>query len=207
MKRSFVLSVLISAAPYLGHGQRLSTGDPQLRVRSGPPAVAPDDQLLPESSVLPAATFDRKAYPQKYSAVYVPVSLTTGTIRTSEFVISKRSEWYDIMLQFEKPLPLQQLRCMTGTTTGPLDERDCGKDDPILRADWTVWLDGRIVQWGSIPDGCGCKFVAKGFFKQIGSFPLEKGKKYVVQVHFTKDGTPLNVANPHLIVIPHQDMW
>jgi hypothetical protein len=29
----------------------------------------------------------------------------------------------------------------------------------------------------------------------------ESGKKYVVEVKFTKDGTPLNVANPHLIVI------
>ena len=41
----------------------------------------------------------------------------------------------------------------------------------------------------------------------MGSFGLQSGKKYVVQVHFTKDGTALNTANPHLIVIPHQDMY
>lgn len=208
MKRSLVIGVLaISVVSYLGHGQRMSTSDPQLRVRNGPPAQAPDEQLLPVSSVVAADPYDRKAYPQKYSAVYMPLSLAIGRVRTSEFSISKRSEWYDIMLSFEKPLPLQQMRCMTGTTAGPLDKRPCEKDDPILRADWTVWLDGRIVQWGSIPDNCGCKFAAEDFFKQIGSFPLEKGKKYVVQVHFTKDGTPLNIANPHLIIIPHQDMW
>jgi hypothetical protein len=192
---------------YLGHGQRTSTGDPQLRVRNGTAAQAPDEELLPESKALPAEHYDRKAYPQKYSAVYVPLSLAMGRVRTAEFTIPKRSEWYDIMLQFEKPLPLLQMQCMTGTTNGPLDERLCEKGEPILKADWTVWLDGRVVRWGSIPDNCGCIFIAKEFFKQIGSFPLEKGKTYVVQVHFTKDGTLLNVANPHLIVIPHQDMW
>jgi hypothetical protein len=208
MKRSLLLCALsISAVSSLGHGQHSSTSAPQLRARNGPPAQAPDEQLLPVSSVVPVEAYDRKAYPQKYSTVYMPLSLAIGRVRTSEFTIPKRSEWYDVMLQFEKPLPLQQMRCMTGTTTGPLDERPCEKNDPILRADWTVWLDGRIVQWGSIPDGCGCIFTNKDLYKQIGFFPLEKGKTYVVQVHLTKDGTALNVANPHLIVIPHQDMW
>lgn len=185
----------------------MSSGNPQLHPRSGPAAQSPAEQLLPASSALPVLPFDHKAYPQKYSAVYVPLSLAIGGLRTSEFTVSKRSEWYDLMLQFEKPLPLQQMQCMTGTTSGPLDERLCEKDDPILGADWTVWLEGRIVQWGSIPKGCGCIFTAKVFFKQIGTFPLEKGGTYIVQVHFTKNATRLNAANPHLIIIPHQDMW
>jgi len=96
---------------------------------------------------------------------------------------------------------------MVEVTLGPLDKKDCEKDDPIVRANWTVWEDGRIVEFGSIPDNCGCIFTNENIFKQVGSFPLEAGKKYVVQVHFTKDGSPLNVANPHLIVIPHQYMW
>jgi len=96
---------------------------------------------------------------------------------------------------------------MTGTTLGRLDAKGCERGDPIIRADWTVWEDGRMVEWGSIPDDCGCIFTNKNIFKQVGSFPLEAGRKYVVQVRFTKDGSPLNVANPHLIVIPHQDMW
>jgi acyl-homoserine lactone acylase PvdQ len=37
-------------------------------------------------------------------------------------------------------------------------------------------------------------------FKFLGSFPGEAGKKFVVKAKFTRDGTPLNVANPHLIV-------
>jgi hypothetical protein len=96
---------------------------------------------------------------------------------------------------------------MTGATSGPLDAKDCGKDERVLRADWTVWEDGHILYWGSIPDEDGGAWAAKSIFIQVGSFGLVGGKKYVVQVHFTKDGTALNVANPHLIVIPHKDMY
>jgi hypothetical protein len=95
---------------------------------------------------------------------------------------------------------------MTGATLGPLDAKDCGKNERVLRADWTVWEDGRIVNWGAIPDEDGGKWGAD-IFIQVGDFGAVSGKRYVVQVHFTKDGTALNAANPHLIVIPHGDMY
>jgi len=183
--------------------QEVDGNGPRLRLRP----QTPNEQLLPPSSVAPFVVPSPKKYPQKYAAVYMPISLAAGRVRTPEFPVRKRSQWYDIMLQFEKPLPFLRMVCMVGVTSGTLDKRDCGKDDPIVRADWTVWEDGRIVEWGSIPDNCGCIFTNENIFKQVGSFPLEAGKNYVVQVHFTKDGSPLNVASPHLIVIPHQDMW
>jgi hypothetical protein len=95
---------------------------------------------------------------------------------------------------------------MTGATLGPLDAKDCEENERVLRADWTVWEDGHIVGWGSIPDEDGGAW-SKNIFIQMGSFGSEAGKKYVVQVHFTKDGTALNIANPHLIIIPHKDMY
>ncbi|HKW74168.1 MAG TPA: carboxypeptidase-like regulatory domain-containing protein [Terriglobales bacterium] len=167
---------------------------------------APDEQLIPLRDAIPIAAGTRhKKWPQKYSAVYMPVSLAVGRVRTPEFPVGK--QWYDIMVQVEKPLPFMQLTCMMGVTAGPLDLKYCSTDDPLLRADWTVWDNGHIIQWGSIPNGCGCKFTDKYIFKSLGSFPAEAGEKYVVQVHFTKDGTPLDVANPHLIIIKHKDMW
>jgi hypothetical protein len=167
---------------------------------------APNEQLLPPSSVAPFVVPNPKKYPQKYAAVYMPISLAAGRVRTPKFV-AKCSQYYDIMLQFEKPLPFLRMVCMVGVTSGPLDKKDCEKDDPIVRADWTVWEGGRIVEWGSMRDCCDSKFTKENIFKLVGMFLLEAGKKYVVQVHFTKDGSALNVANPHLIVIPHQDMW
>ena len=170
------------------------------------PKKAPDEQLIPLSDAMPAAAVPRhKKYPEKYSAVYMPVSLAAGRVRTAEFPVKK--DWYDIMVQVEEPLPFTQMTCMMGVTSGPLELKDCASDDPVLRADWTVWENGHMIRWGSIPNGCGCIFMDKHIYKQLGSFPAESGRKYVVQVHFTKDGTPLNVANPRLIVIPHRDMW
>jgi hypothetical protein len=146
-----------------------------------------------------------KKYPQKYAAVYMPVSLAEGRVRTPEFTVAK-SQWYVIVLQVDEPLPPLRMRCMTGATLGPLDAKDCGKNERVLRADWTVWEGGHLVYWGSIPDADGGSW-GKDIIVQVGSVGLDAGRKYVVQVHFTKDGSALNIANPHLIVIPHRYMY
>lgn len=152
---------------------------------------------------VPGAAGSHKDHPYRYSVVDVPVSLAVGTVRTPTFPVV--SQWYDIMVQVEKPLPFRQMACMMGVASGLFDPKDCNSNDPLLRADWKV-LDGdQIVDKGSIPDRCACKFEDKYIYKFLGSFAGEAGKKYVVEVKFTRDGTPLNVANPHLIVIRHRD--
>lgn len=207
MKRTFfrtffaIIFVLYSALAL--PAQEGDASEPRLHPR---PQV-PNEQLLPPSSVAPFVVPDPKKYPQKYAAVYMPISLAAGRVRTPEFHVKKHPQWYDIMLQVEKPLPLRRMECMLGATSGGFDKRDCQKDDPTIRADWTVWEGERIVEWGSMRDCCGSIFTKENIYKQIGSFALDAGKNYVVQVHFTTDGSRLNVANPHLIVIPHQDMW
>jgi hypothetical protein len=108
-----------------------------------------------------------RKYPQKYAAVYMPISLAAGKVRTPEFPIKKGSQWYDLMLQFEKPLPFRRMSCMVGAT-GPFGKEDCEKDDPIVRADWTVWEDGQIVEWGSVPENCVCIFTTENIFRQAG---------------------------------------
>jgi hypothetical protein len=159
----------------------------------------------------------------------MPVSLAVGTVRTPEFPVD--GQWYDIILQVEKPISLlfQRERCMLGTTLGPLDVKDCGRDDPLLQANWAVCehdaeqchselpsqpqhgtLMHRIpgvVSRGSIPDNCACSFTAKYIYRQLGSFATQAGKKYMVEVRFTKDAGALNVANPHLLIIRHKDFW
>jgi hypothetical protein len=97
--------------------------------------------------------------------------------------------------------------CMMGVAGGPLNLENCSSNDPLLRADWTVWDGEHLVDHGSIPDRCACSFETKHIYKLLGSFSGEAGKKYNVEVKFTKDGTPLNVANPHLVVIQHRKFW
>jgi hypothetical protein len=207
MKRALVTAfftiIFVSCSVLTLPAQEVDASGPRLHPRP----QAPNEQLLPPSSVAPFVVQNPKKYPQKYASVYMPISLAAGRVRTPEFPVKKHSQWYDIMLQVEKPLPFRRMECMVGATSGGLDKKDCEKDDPIVRADWTVWEDGRIVEWGSMRDCCGSIFTKENIYKQIGTFPLEAGKNYVVQVRFTKDGSPLNVANPHLIIIPHGDMW
>jgi hypothetical protein len=142
--------------------------------------------------------YSDKDHPYRYSVVDIPVSLAAGTVRTPEF--SPPSRWYWIMVQVEKPLPTRQMQCTTGTTAGPLDSKNCTNDDPLLRADWIVLEDGQAVKSGSSTTKADASFTTDNISKFIGSFPALAGKKYVVEVKFTKDGTPLNVANPHLII-------
>ena len=144
-----------------------------------------------------------KEHPYRHSDVDVPISLALGSVRTPEFSVI--SQWYDIMVQVEKPLPFLKMQCMMGVTSGLRDPKDCGGNDPLLRADWTVWDGEQLVDKGSIPNRCACKFENKHIYKFLGSFAGEAGKKYVVEVKFTNDGTPLNVANPHLIIIQHRN--
>jgi hypothetical protein len=142
-----------------------------------------------------------KEHKYRYSEIDIPVSLAVGTVRTPEFPV--KDEAYFIMIQAQKRLPFLDMKCMMGLTAGPLDIQDCkdANKEPLLQADWTVWEDGKMVAQGSNPNRCACEFTNKYLFKFLGTFLGKSAKKYVVEVKFTKDGTPLNVTNPHLIVI------
>jgi hypothetical protein len=144
-----------------------------------------------------------KKFPEKYSDVYMPVSLAVGTVRTPEFVVD--SQLYDILIQVEKPFIFNRMTCMMGVSDSPIDH--CRSNEPLLRADWTVWDGEHIVDHGSIPDRCACSFDKEYIYKFLGYFSGEAGKKYTVEVKFTNDGTPLNVANPRLIIIQHKKFW
>ena len=146
-----------------------------------------------------ASAGSHKDHPYRYSVVDMPVSLAVGTVRTPEFSVVKK--WYWIMLQVEKPFPFRQMECMMGVTSSPIESKDCSGDDPLLRTDWTVWNEGHFVSSGSSTTKADAKYTKEYIFKFLGNFAGEAGKKYVVEVKFTKDGTPLNVANPRLIVV------
>ena len=139
-----------------------------------------------------------KDHPYRYSVVDVPVSLAVGTVRTPEFPV--KHEAYFIMLQAEPRLPFDDMRCMMGLKDGTLDYKDC-KNEPLIQADWAVRDDTHLVGHGSSSGFGAAEFTGRYLFKFLGQFMGESGRNYVVEMKFTKDGTPLNVANPHLIVI------
>lgn len=146
-----------------------------------------------------------KDFPEKYSEVYMPVSLAPGTVRTPEFPVVH--EAYDIIIQADRSLPISQMICMMAASANPFESKDCTGNDPLLRADWTVWDGEHIVAQGSSSGSASRAIANDHIWKSLGSFVGEAGKKYVVEVKFTKDGTPLNVAHPHLIVIRYKKFW
>jgi hypothetical protein len=139
-----------------------------------------------------------KDHKYRYSEIDMPVSLAVGTVRTPEFPVIH--EAYFIMVQAEKRLPFVDMECMMGLMSGPLDKSKCDKE-PLLQTNWIVWDGEHIVAQGLNRTEADAEFTNKHLFKFLGKFMGESGRKYVVEVKFTKDGTPLNVANPHLIVI------
>jgi hypothetical protein len=156
--------------------------------------------------MLPSVSAGRhKDFPEKYSDIYMPVSLAVGTVRTPEFPVI--FEDYDIIIQADRSLPVSQMICMMGATSNPFELKECSSDDPLLQAEWTVWNEGHIVAHGLSARSGGSSITKDQICKSLGGFAGEAGKKYVVEVKFTKDGTRLNAANPRLIVIQHKKFW
>ena len=142
-----------------------------------------------------------RKYPR--ADVDMPVSLAVGTVRTPAFQVIP--EAYYIMVQVSKPFrdmkTFLEWMCWMGMTNGPGDERYCNNEPPRLQATWRVLDEGRVVATGTSPLKASSIFESDYMIKVIGQFLGELGKKFVVQVNFTNDGTPLNAGNPHLIVI------
>jgi len=129
----------------------------------------------------------------------MPVSLAAGTVRTPEFHVTHEN--YVIMIELEKKLPFADMMCMLGLTTGPLSSFNCDKQ-PLLQADWTLLDGGRVVAEGSVHERNGnADYLNRYIFRHLGRFVGEDSKTYTLEVKFTKDGTPLNVTDPHLIVV------
>jgi hypothetical protein len=144
--------------------------------------------------------YSDKDHPYRYSIVDIPVSLALGSLRTPEFS-PRKTRWHRILVQIEKPFPTKQMACMMSVDDdSPMSWKECPLNDRLLRADWTVWEDGRIASNGSSTTHADGIYETDHIFKFLGKFPALSGHKYVLEVKFTKDGTPLNVANPHLIV-------
>jgi hypothetical protein len=73
--------------------------------------------------------------------------------------------------------------------------------DNLIEAEWKVLDGGRIVAQGTTGGSSGDMAWSDSFMdRYLGEFVGEPDKKYVVEVKFIKDGTPLKVVNPRLFV-------
>lgn len=132
--------------------------------------------------------------------VDMPVTLAKGTIRSPEFTVKHKR--YIVALQVDNALPLGQTKCMLGVHDA-WEHNDCEVVGFHLavEAEWTLYADGQPVAHGTVRGKDTDWETSRSHTSRwIGNFMGEKGKEYVLEVTFTKDGTALRVANPRLIV-------
>jgi hypothetical protein len=129
--------------------------------------------------------------------VNIPVSLAVGHVRTPVFKVVK--DRYIILIVTKKRLPFGEMCCKVGISTDPR-EKDVCNADPLIEAKWTVWNDQHIVAKGESKGFEGGFFSNTDMGRYLGDFYGEAGKKYFLDVEFTKDGTALAVTDPHLNV-------
>lgn len=129
----------------------------------------------------------------------MPISLAQGTVRTPPFAVYH--EGYQIIIRAErnKGLSLDEMDCMMGITTGPLDSAKCDKE-PLFQADWTIWDGAQAVAQGSVRGRHGGAWATDSIERYIGNFGGQSNKTYELELNFTKDASALNVTDPHLIV-------
>jgi hypothetical protein len=134
----------------------------------------------------------------KHEPVVMPVSLAMGTtVRTPEFLVKKTE--YFIFIRVSRGLPVGQLSCMIGGRGAP---SHCAMFhwDNVIDAEWKV-LDGEnVVAQGTTPGYGDMAWSDSDMDRNLGEFTGEANKKYVVEVKFTRDGTPLKDLNPRLVV-------
>jgi hypothetical protein len=130
--------------------------------------------------------------------LHFPVSLKLGHVKTPEF--TTRGGMNAIEITVKNVLPAAELSCMMGISEGPQDPVDCNKES-LVEANWKVWSGGHVAAQGSSRDmGKRGYYQGNLYGKYIGVFKAKKHEKYSLEVDFTKDGSALAVADPHLTV-------
>jgi hypothetical protein len=153
------------------------------------PPCEPGVNRNPKRGKYPSALLDK------------PILLGSCIVRSPDVAVTKKST-YRLLLEADATLGLDRMNCMLGLFSGPLQRQyyNCLDTEPLLKADWTVWLGNQVVARGSSPlEGYG-SWSKNSIAKIIGRFNSEAGNKYVVEVKFLRDGSAINPANPHLVV-------
>jgi hypothetical protein len=132
--------------------------------------------------------------------LHFPVSLKVGHVKTPEFTTRGGGGVNAIEITARNLLPAAELGCMMGISEGPQDPVDCNKE-PLIEASWKMLSGGHVVAQGSSRDmGKRGYYFGSFYGKYIGVFKAKKHEKYSLEVDFTKDGSALAVADPHLTV-------
>lgn len=137
--------------------------------------------------------------------VNIPISLAIGTIRTPEFSV-KREPYMIVIAAKKGPIPFEELNCDMGLELY-LSSEKCNTM-PFLQADWAVWDGDTLVARGSIRNRSSSGAWAQDSIERwLGGFVGASKKKYLVRVKVIEDESPLNVAEPRLMIISTKESF
>ncbi len=136
-------------------------------------------------------------------AAEFPVQLDQGRQYSGDFQ-AKWGVYYEIRLDSERNLDLQEQNCLLGIET-IVPER-CADIPPELLLSWRVETDNVIVASGD-SDGGGAGYWELKMGKVLGGFAAAKGKNYRLRVQVTGSSPALQRTNPRIkIKIRAQDL-
>jgi hypothetical protein len=128
--------------------------------------------------------------------VDLPVSLAVGQSVTSNFTLNFDG-LYLIQVEAQPVLSPDQLHCLLGVDADPVK---CGSTQPVLGANWVLSSAGQEIRRGSSEEQHSAPAGGNTVSREIGEFHAEAGHSYSLLVTFTRDGSALHAAHPHLKV-------
>jgi hypothetical protein len=132
-----------------------------------------------------------------------PVNLSGGREYSGDFQ-AKWNVYYEIRLDSERNLDLQEQNCLLGIET-IVPERCAGIPSELLLS-WRVETNNSIVASGD-SDASNEGYWGLKMGKVLGSFPAKKGKIYRVQVQIERSSSTLQKTNPGIkIEIRSEDL-
>ena len=129
--------------------------------------------------------------------VRMPISLSVGHIRTSEFKLNLR-KLYLIEIEVQKRLPFDTLDCILGI--GDAISGKCDNIPSVVNASWSLSTAGVTIGSGSSTEGRGGAWTDNTAARLLGSFIAEPGRLYTLEVDVLANGSFLNQTNPQLKV-------
>ena len=134
-----------------------------------------------------------------WTPIDMPINMLPGELQTPEFSTNMNAFYrIEIAANSNKGIPFDTLDCLLGGASNP---KSCTQRF-VIHADWVLMSDGNTVAKGSSYDEycCGNSYSNGVVARQIGSFHLERRRKYSLRVQILQDGSALAAAEPHLMV-------
>jgi biopolymer transport protein ExbD len=120
----------------------------------------------------------------------MPISLSPGHIRSKEFKINLDAR-FELQIEAERKINSDRVPCEIGYL-------NCPDTLSILHVKWILYDAGKIVAQSDRNETGGWNGSDENVSEPIGTFEVEKGDHYVLDLEVLDDASSLNPANPRL---------